>query len=62
MEDVGELRRVVREAYDRGWNDALAAAAKALRAHPVDCVETYRREEGLCELIESLRRPGGHND
>lgn len=59
MEDVGELRRAVRESYDRGWNAAIDAVTRSLRAHRIDWMETYRREDGLCELVESLRRPEG---
>lgn len=62
MEDVGELRRLVRESYDRGWNEALAAVVKVLRAHPIDWMGDRSFADMAGEqhrLIESLRRPEG---
>ena len=64
-EDVGELRKLVRESYDRGWNAAIDAALEALKGVPIDWlgdegfVEMERRQR---EAIESLRRPEGKEE
>ena len=69
MDDVGELRRLMGEEYQRGWvrgwNASLAAALEALKGVPIDWlgdegfVEMERRQR---EAIESLRRPEGKEE
>lgn len=61
-EDVGELRKLVRESYDRGWNAAIDATLEALRAHPIDWMGDRAfmdMEREQKDAIERLRRPEG---
>jgi hypothetical protein len=61
-DDVRELRKLLKDEYTRGWNNALDAVLETMLAHPIEWMSdrSFRdMEAGQKDAIERLRRPEG---